>query len=259
MSKKLKWLITGSICLLISLATVGADEKVVNESWYATYIMGNKLGWHHELVVEKQIDGQICYQSTTHTELRINRLGQIIPLVEKSTVIEDGNGKLISFEYYQKQSARATTIEGKVNGDEIHWSVQSGGAKSMAQKHPYDSSQLCPYALQKYMEKQGTAPGTSYDVKIFMAQVPNEAPTMQVKVVGVERLEILKQKRQLIRVNTQIKMRGMTVFSEIWISEDWMLWKIKSMGMIEFCKMPTRACSKAGQNRRYLHQLYHPN
>ena len=154
MLKKRQWLISIVICLLLSLVILHAEEKIVDESWYATYIMGSKLGWHHEQVVEKNINGQLCYQSNTHTELRINRLGQIIPVIEKSTVIETAAGKLISFEYYQKQSVMAATIKGKVSDGFIHWSVQSGGAASAAQKHRYDPKQLCPYALQQYMKKR---------------------------------------------------------------------------------------------------------
>ena len=54
------------ICLTIlgSLTLFGAvpalaEERILRDDWFALYIMGNKLGWNHERVVEKTADGRI--------------------------------------------------------------------------------------------------------------------------------------------------------------------------------------------------------
>ena len=80
-----------------------------------------------------------------------------------------------------------------------------------------------------------------------MPQAPHETVAMHIKVIGTESLEILGEKRQLIRVESKMEMRGMPVVYEAWISEDWTTWKISAMKTIEFCKVPRELAQKQGK------------
>jgi hypothetical protein len=231
--------------LAASLACASEPVKE-QENWYALYMMGPKLGYSHEQVFRQDLPEGAQYTSTSDTYLKIKRMGMVIEVVEKSNVIEDSQGRLISFMYYSKQSERAVTTEGRVVDGKITWTTKTGDGAPRESSCAYDPAYLPPRAAEALMKKKGLVKGTAYEMKVFMPNAPDQKIVARVHVVGVEDVTILGRRRSLIRVDQNVTVRGMPILSQSWMDENWVTHKTKSMGTVDLIRMPRELAMKEG-------------
>jgi hypothetical protein len=227
---------------------VSAEEKVVSDSWYAVYMMGTKVGWSHERCVEIEEGGKTFFLSHNLTELKIKRLNMVVEIKESSKIKEDAEGRLVTFEYAAKQSMQEARTVGKVVDGKLQWTTTAGGQSMGLREKPYDPACLSPRAIQRTMREKGAAKGTSYKMKIFLPQAPDQIVESTVTVGGQEDVELLGSKRRLVRLESMLNVGGMAIMSQTWVTENWDAVKVKNLTtQMELIRMPRELARQQGE------------
>jgi hypothetical protein len=245
--------------LLATAAPARAEEKVLRDDWAAVYMMGAKLGWNHERTVEKILDGRTVIVSSTRMETKMERMGEVEESTEDSEVVEDKDGKLISFRSVAKESAMETELKGTVEAGKIRLERKLAGKQQPGSEVALDPEALAPWALVRFMMGKGQKPGTAWQVKAFSEDTPDTPMAISAKVAGPEEVDLLGTKRTLVRIDQTMVMKGMKILAKTWVDGEWTQWKMTvAMASLEMVRLPRELAVREGEVRDIFLQLLIP-
>jgi hypothetical protein len=204
MARHHKPLLAVLLCLAAGLAApvaFAADGRLLEESWHALFLMGQKAGYMHEMVFEQQTPNGTQYETRVHHDLTVSR-GQVpIQISADLSVTEDADGQVVAFKQVIG-GMMSQTKEGRVEGDELVITSRTGFG-SRTDRVPRHAG-LCPYALDRLQREMGYEAGTEYSVAMFLPDSPGGAMTANVKVVGLEDVPFFETAKQLHRVEINV-------------------------------------------------------
>jgi hypothetical protein len=243
-----------------ALSPAQAEEKVLRDDWSALYMAGNKLGWSHESAVQKTVDGRTVIVTSARTEIKMARMGTTLEVIQASEVVEDAEGRLVSFRNYGKQSAMETEVRGTVAGGKLRITRTLGGKPQPGSEVPLDPESLPPWAAVEFMKQKGLKPGTAYEAKTFLSDSPEAAVKLSVRVAGPEEVDILGTKRTLVRVDSTMAVMGQKIASKAWVDDGWTQWKVtvSGMGSMDLYRVPREVAVREGEVREIFLQLLIP-
>jgi len=216
-------------CLLVLAApafAAGEPGKVLEDDWYALYLNGQKAGYEHEVVTEKQGVNGAVYASAVRNELAVSRAGVSVRVVDDTTVTENADGRLLSFTKRRTQGPLSMVWNGQVEGDELVVSVRAGGPATVKRMPAPEG--LCPWALRKLGDKMGHEPGTKYTAKAFIADMPESPVQMSVEVAGREAVQVFEVTKWLHRTDATMRIPpGVDVTASQWSDESGTVWLIR--------------------------------
>jgi hypothetical protein len=225
-----RWLCTWACaCVLVLVGPAFAAEqtgKVLEDDWFALYLNGQKAGYQHEVITEKQGADGTLYESAVRSELAVARGGVSIRVVDDTTVTENGDGRLLSFAKSQAQGPLSLTWKGEVEGTELVVSVSAGGPATV-KRVPVPEG-LCPWALRKLGDKMGHEPGTKYTARAFVAEMPERPVEMSFEVTGREAVQVFEVTKWLHRTNSKMAiLPHVDMTASQWADESGAIWLIR--------------------------------
>jgi hypothetical protein len=213
-------LVLASVAALAAGSVRGAQGPL-RDDWYAIYLMGQKAGYQHEVVVEETGSDGPLYSTLTHTEFSIQRAGAPMKLVMESIVREDADGEVQDFRH-RLVGAMSLFTQGHREGDQMVLSSRTGGLATSTRLPAHDG--LGPWALSRLRERMGHEPGTVYTCQAFVPDAPGTPVGYTVTIAGQEDVQIFEVKKRLNRADEVLSIMGGLTSSE-WSDDSGTVWR----------------------------------
>jgi len=203
-----------------------AKPEVLKDQWHALYLQGNRIGYSHIRTARKHSANATVYVTSSEQQFKLLRMGQPISVKQRSKVVEDQQGRLVSFWQEMSQGPLRQLTRGHVQGDRLI--IESGTGPAMQPKTVPAPKGLCPWALERLAASKGYEPGTSYTAKVFAAELadsPRE-PEATITIGKKQPKQVFEVTKWLHRVETTINLLpGITTTS--WVDESGQLWVLE--------------------------------
>ena len=215
-------------------------QEPLEENWYAVYLMGQKAGYEHEVVVEEPgADGPV-YRTDMHVEFALMRTNVPMRFVIESMAREDAEGKVLAFRQ-GLSGAISLVSEGRREGDEMVIKSRAGGLPTSSRVPAHEG--LGPWALHRLREQMGHEPGTTYTAQAFVADAPGTPVGLTVKIVGQEDVQVFEVRKRLHRADSRIDIMGGVTSSE-WFDDSGTVW-LATIAMPGNLVLESRKATKA--------------
>lgn len=204
----------------------GAEEaaRAIEDNWYALYVSGQKSGYQHEQVFEKQAADGVVYETRLHQEFALARAGSPMRFVLDTAIREDETGRLVAFRH-RVRGPMSRVVQGKVSEGELVLRTRTDRASDTTRVPAHDG--LCPWALRRLQEERMGEPGLSYSARAFLPDVPGQAVEINVTIAGREEVDVFEVKKRLQRIDTTISiLPGLT--SSEWVDDSGTIWLIRA-------------------------------
>jgi hypothetical protein len=189
-----------AVCFPASGA-LAQEGRLLQDNWFALFLMGQKAGYFHEMVLEHETADGVQYETRVHHELSISRAQVPLRVTADETIWEDAEGHIVRFKQVVG-GLMSQVREGRVEGDKLIVTGGTGfGSRTNEMPRQYG---LCPHALSRLQREKGYAPGTEYTVSLFVPDAPAKAWTGNVKVVGEEAVPFFETSKRLTRVEVKL-------------------------------------------------------
>lgn len=167
---------------LVADSNVGIQKKK-DEKWYLIFIDNTKVGYKKEETIPFE-DGFI-YTDTTY--LRIKLIGFEQDVLIKSNVITDANDRINNFNITFETGTITSRLDGKVEGELLNLSFQSGTFKKTFSSRLTDPFYVGNYKhIYKYMLKN--PPKDKFKIT-FLNPLTMKFDTINVRLVGKQKTE----------------------------------------------------------------------
>jgi len=219
-------LLTGVVCLtVLALAPLqaapAARDVPLKDDWQALYLMGQKVGYQHQVVRRVDADGGRAFQTSLRQQFTIARGEAKMSFQVETEVTEDADGRLLSFKQTMVQGPLVKVTAGKVAGKVM--ALTEGFVPMLRTRRVPAPEGLCPWALERLRRRKGFAEGTQYSVSAFVPDMPERDVHMKVTVGPRERIRLYEVVRWLRRSDTEIDVLPGVRSSE-WTDEAGTVW-----------------------------------
>jgi len=203
-----------------------AEGKLLADDWYAVYLAGSKIGFHHAWTVELKEGDQVLYRTRTRDASTIVRGIETIESSGYSDVVEDAQGRLVRFSTQSVEGLLPRVVIGKVKGDKLTMEMTTSRNKTKLSV-PVPKG-LCDWAGQAKSKAAGLKPGTELTVPVFVADNPTENLELMFKVGPVEDVKLGDETKKLHRVDMQVKgIEGTKV--RLWVDDEHTVWLLRTV------------------------------
>lgn len=185
------------------------------DRWYALYVGEKKSGHVHESLVKAEEDGRVVWITTSDSSFAMNRMGQLMTVVQKSTKVEDADGTVLRTESSMSAGtmAQKTTVTVKDGKVEL---TQLGRARTM----DYPAGALGPAAIIRMCTEAGLEPGKKFDALTFSEEAPTLSVTQSFVVGEQEKKDVLGRVLMLQRVTITNSLMP-TIPTRAWVDRHW--------------------------------------
>lgn len=226
------------ICLVLSLLAVPAPAHVPEQTWMSVLLDGRKIG--HMLDTRKVSGDQVI--TTQSMEISIERAGISISFGNEETSTETLAGKPLGFVSRSKISSIESVVRGTLRDDgQIDVTTEVGGAKQ-TRVMPWPKGALLAEGLRLSGVHTGLKPGTQFSDLAFQSS-SLDAVEVQSLVRGSESVDLPSGRRELVRVEQDIKLPGMASHTQAWVDADQTVYKV-IMPLMGF-NLTMLACDKS--------------
>ncbi|MDP6438706.1 MAG: transglutaminase-like domain-containing protein [Candidatus Brocadiia bacterium] len=216
----------------IVLATAAqAANKVLKDEWMAMYMGAQKMGYAHTRTVEQKTDDGALYVTEVEEHMVLARGAVQMAVGASQRVVEGEDGRVREFEQEMDLGGNIMAVRGRVKDGKLVITMGEGpNAQQQAVEVP---DGLCPWAVEKATLAKGLAPGTMFELPIFLAQAPGRACTATAAVGEMEEVSVFEIKKWLHRVEVEVSAYpGLKVVT--WVDKDGQAWLSRtSMGGIQ--------------------------
>lgn len=225
------------ICLALLLIVAPSFARVSEENWMSVLLDGRKIG--HMLDTRKVIGDQVI--TTQSMEISIERAGISIVFSNEETSTETRDGKPLSFSSRSKISGMKSVVRGQLRDDgQIDVTTEVGGAKQ-TRVLPWPKGALLAEGLRLSGMRNGLKPGTLFNDLAFQS-ASLDAVEVRSRVGDSESLDLPIGRRQLVRVEQDIKLPGTASHTQAWVDADQTVYKV-IMPLLGF-NLTMLACDK---------------
>jgi len=192
-------------CLVFLLLTspvrpAEPQGRIVQDVWNAAYLEGAQGGYVHTSVREVERDGQKFYHAVTELNLTLKRNGATIQLRMDTGSEETAQGKVRTVWMRQYQgNGEQLVLKGTVNEGKL--AVQVEGKMRLANKVPWDEHVLGIYSQERLFQDKHVQPGDQFSYLSYEPAI-SWVVTNRVSIKGFEEIEVLKEPKRLLRVET---------------------------------------------------------
>ncbi len=230
-----RWLLAS----LITLAACGAVARAaVEETWMTVTLDGRKIGH----MLNQREAGADRIVTTQAMNLSIERAGIVVALEVSETHEETPAGKPLAFRTHSRMSGVESTSEGTVDADGTIRVTNSVGGLSQNKTVTWPKGALFSEGLRLEAIGRGLKPGTRYESLAFQA-LNLEAFPLTTTIKPAEYVDVPGGRRELFRVERELKLPGLPLTSTDWIDKDYHVRKV-TMSQLGL-KLEVLACDKA--------------
>ncbi|NLW51185.1 MAG: transglutaminase domain-containing protein [Candidatus Brocadiaceae bacterium] len=199
--------------------SVSADG-LLEENWYALYLMGQKAGHQHETLAEEEGPDGPLYRTTVEIAFTVKRLDMPMTFAIETGILEDATGQVREFRQ-SIEGALSFVQEGRREGDEMLVSRRAGGVPTVSRIAAHDG--LGPWGLRCLQERMGLEPGTTYTAEAFVPDAPGLPVPVHVTIRGQEDVQVFEVRKHLHRADTRMDLMG-GLTSSTWFDGEGTVW-----------------------------------
>lgn len=223
-----------SACLLFAAL---AAPAAADETWLSVTLDGRKIG-HMHTTREVRADRVV---STQLMNMSLERAGISVALEVSETHEETRDGKPLAFRTRSSMSGVESRSEGTIENGSVHVTSSVGGA-SQSKTLKWPDGALFSEGLRLAAIRRGLEPGTRYDDLAYQALNLDAFP-LTTTVRPAEYVDLPGGRRQLVRVERELKLPGLPLTSTDWVAPDYSVRKV-SMSQLGL-KLEVLACDRA--------------
>jgi hypothetical protein len=202
--------------------TAAEEGEVLDDSWQAAYLHGANLGYGHAVV--RQVTGSKgdVVRTTVTQVLRMQRYGQTTEETLDMTAEDTPEGQPLTFR------CRAATMglesKGEVANGMLKISTTTKGKTSIS-SIPWDDGTLGYFGLEDSLRRQPMQAGDKRRVK-WLQPLLHLVTDEQLEAEEEEQVDLLGEKKQLLRIKSVGKMAGQTIRRTLWTDKQGRVWKL---------------------------------
>lgn len=196
-------------------------DKALRDEWFAIYLQDKKVGYHHVKTSLASAKGRDLYVTESQDRLSISRAGTAISFKVSCRIEEDTEGRLVSFRREMVQGPVKQITSGGVKGGRLV--LTAGEGESVHTSEVPIPEGLPPWAAELFAKKKGYRTGTSYSLKVFMAETPDTSPTVSIRIGDVEKVNIFGVTKWLHRVTACLDILP-GVPTTHWVDDEGVAW-----------------------------------
>ena len=189
------------------------------EYWDAYFFDDIKVGYGHTQYQNVNEQGELCLEIVAKSELTIHRFGQTVKQQMEIRSVETPAGEVriieskMGNESSDAGSMMMTTV-GRVHDNQLQLEISTLG-KTVTSTIPWEKTWGGFFAMEQSLERQPMKPG---EKRILHALVPgfNQVADVEYEAVGEEQTKMLEGQRELLRINTKIKIGDNTLEQTLW-------------------------------------------
>ena len=160
-----------SVCglgLLLVAGLVQADApfgKVVEESWDAAYLQGEKIGFFHTTVRAFERDGEKILRTSGELDLTVRRFNQQARLRAETGTEETPDGKVTGvFMTNYLDKGQKLEMNGRIVNGQVLLTMNGGRQE---RKNPWDDRVIGMYRQQRLFAEKKVKPGDRFSYQSF--------------------------------------------------------------------------------------------
>jgi hypothetical protein len=184
------------------------SQAASRDVWEVYYLQGARAGYAHTRQTRTTRDGQEGIDIVIANKLALRRFGQEATQEVQLFSRETLDGRLLNFRGETRIGPTPILVEGKVDGDRLLLESRTGG-KPVHSSLPWSTEIGGVLAVERSLLAQPMSPGQTRVVELLMPML-NEALVVknQLKAIGYERTELLDGPRELLRIESEVKLPG---------------------------------------------------
>jgi hypothetical protein len=186
--------------LLASVGLSRADE-VVKDLWYVAYGCGKPIGYAHTYVYAFSKEGNLLVETRTVSKIRIAQYGLSLNMSAETKILEDSDGRIISFELRSDNDGAVTEAFGSTEGGILRITSTVDG-RSLTLDADI-SGTLGPFAAWKRLEMDWLEPGRIVEYRALLPELFRVCD-VRVEVKGKETTDLTGGEESLWRVETTV-------------------------------------------------------
>jgi hypothetical protein len=226
------------IASLAGLAACSAACAAAEETWMSVTLDGRKIG--HMLNRREARDDRIV--TTQEMNLSIERAGVAVALEVSETHEETRAGKPLAFHTRSRLSGVESTSDGTIDAEGNIRVTNSVGGLSQSKTATWPAGAMFSEGLRLDAIARGLKPGTRYDSLAYQA-LNLEAYPLTTTIRPAEYVDVPGGRRELFRVERELKLPGLPLTSTDWIDKEYRVRKV-TMSQLGL-KLEVLACDKA--------------
>jgi hypothetical protein len=191
--------------------------RVIEETWDAYLIQGNRVGYAHTTVAEVAENGQKLVRTRGASRTTLQRAGQTIVQQLQFTSWDSPAGDLVRFDSRMKMGASDMVSKGRVDGDKLVIETTTLG-KSETQSIPWPAGTGGLFAVEHSLKVRPLAEGEKRSVSMLMP-VFNTIGTTELTAAAHETVKLPAGERRLLRVDSVVEIGGQKMETVLWIDE----------------------------------------
>jgi hypothetical protein len=224
--------------LVTFAACSAAARAAAEETWMSVTLDGRKIG--HMLNRREVRDDRVV--TTQDMSLGIERAGVAITLEVSETHEETKAGTPLAFRTRSRMSGVESTSEGTVDADGTIRVKSSVGGLSQSRTATWPKGALFSEGLRLDAIAHGLKPGTRYDSLAYQA-LNLDAYPLTTTIRPAEYVDVPGGRRELFRVDRDLKVPGLPLASTDWMDKDYRVLKVSLLQL--GLKLEVLACDKA--------------
>ena len=200
-------LVLAVVCGLLGVEGTCREDVALHETWGAIYLGEQKIGYTRQTSrPDPDVDAP-AHTSEWKTRLVFTRGQTLLELVETASVVEDGSGHVLRYEYDVSSFAgetRMTSAVAKGQAEDGTMRVTSGDYERTV---PLDADARGPWFLQRRIRRERErGPGHAFEQLVFSPELGNSLG-IRIEYGEWETVELGEDRQRLQRVTQTMDIR----------------------------------------------------
>lgn len=190
------------------------SPKLLQETWDAVVIEGQKIGHAHDTSREIEINGERLLEFVSQQALTIKRSGQTVGQFIEISSVEKPSGAVVRFTTKLVSGDSTLKIEGRYDRGKMKLQTTSAG-KTVHSELNWDPNWGGPFADRLSLERKPMQPGEKRVLRALIAGT-TEVGEIQLNAVGLESTSLLEGDRELLKIETVARFGGTSISGRMW-------------------------------------------
>ncbi len=217
-------------------------KSLLGHRWDALYIGDAKVGQSHFFGEEKE--GQLHLRTTSTMEIK--RFGQKVAIHLTYASVETPQGKLLSFSSEMNAGPQTTKVGGVVEGEQISLQTTTVG-KTTSSQLDWKPEWRGFFATEASLRRKPMQPGETRTMRALLP-VFTQVADVSLRAVRRERTPLLQEERELLRIESSVKIAGNSIDTTLWTDKNGEVLKSYSAGIEQYSYRVSEAVALAASS-----------
>ena len=200
------------------IAVPSDGSRVIEETWDAYSLHGNRVGYAHTTVAKVVEGGKLLHRTRSATRTSFQRAGQSIVQDMLATSWETPAGEVVRFESRMKMGPQDMVSSGRVADGKMTIETTTLGK---TQKHAIDwpAGTGGFFAAEQSLKSQPLAPGEKRSLACLMP-VFNTIGANELTAADYETVKLPSGEKKLLKVESVVEIGGQKLDTTLWVNDE---------------------------------------